>query len=210
MTNTLSEKIAELQTLPAIDQALSLLCSALSPHLHYHSYRHTEDVLEEVVKLALIDSLSERDTELLAVAAAWHDVGFIHSNIGNEPLAVQEMRKALGALGRYSDSEVNIIEQMILDTSLVADGEILRQHATIPLSCYLLDADLANFGRDDFFEKSELQRKETGEDEVSFRRKTLALLQNHSWLTQAAHTLWHKKKEQNLRALIQAVGSSGD
>jgi hypothetical protein len=120
------------------------------------------------------------------------------------------MRSALGVLGRYTEAEVQIIEQMILDTALVADGRILRQHATIPLSCYLLDADLANFGRDDFFEKSELQRKEMGEDQVLFRQKTLILLQNHSWLTPAAHTLWHEGKEQNLQALIQTVGSSGD
>jgi hypothetical protein len=152
-----------------------------------------------------MDSLSDRDTELLAIAAAWHDVGFIYTTTANEPLGAQQMRTAITTLGHYSESEIGTIEQMILDTALVADGATLRQHPTIALSRYLLDADLANFGRDDFFEKSELQRKETGEAKASFQLKTLALVQNHSWLTKAAHTLWQQKKEQNLKALMQAV-----
>jgi hypothetical protein len=205
MTKSLVETIAQLRALPAVSQALALLRSQLPTHLQYHSYQHTEDVLEEVIKLALLDSLSERDTELLAVAAAWHDVGFIYANSANEPLAAKEMRRAVSAFGRYSDSEIATIEQMILDTALVADGTTLKQHATIPLSRYLLDADLANFGRDDFFEKSELQRKESGEQLELFRKKTFLLVQNHSWLTKAAHTLWQEKKEQNLQALTKAL-----
>jgi hypothetical protein len=203
MSKSLRDKIAELCALPAISQALTLLRSQLPPDLQYHSYSHTEDVLGEVIKLARADSLPERDTELLAVAAAWHDVGFIYSRTANEPLAAQAMRSAVTSLGRYSESEVAAIEQMILDTALVPDGASLRQRPTIPLSCYLLDADLANFGRDDFFEKSELQRMETGEAQETFQQKTLALVQNHTWLTKAAHSLWQEKKEQNLHRLVQ-------
>jgi hypothetical protein len=205
MGKSLGETIAQLRALSAIRQALALLGSQLPAYLQYHSYQHTEDVLQEVIKLALIDSLPERDTELLAVAAAWHDVGFIYANSANEPLAAQEMCNSLSALGQYSDSEIATIAQMILDTALVVDGATLKQHATIPLSRYLLDADLANFGRDDFFEKSELRRKESGEPVELFRSKTFLLVQNHTWLTKAAHTLWQEKKEQNLQALTKAL-----
>ena len=205
MTDSLNKKITQLCSLPAVSEALSLLRTKLPSHLHYHAYSHTEDVLGEVVKLALLDSLAERDVELLAVAAAWHDVGFIYSNSSNEPLAARQMRDTVGPLALYSDAELTTIEQMILDTALIPDGETFKQHASNPLSRYLLDADLANFGRDDFFEKSELQRLESNELEQTFRHKTLSLVRNHRWLTKAAHTLWQVKKEQNLQALESSL-----
>ncbi len=205
MSKSVSETVNQLRALPAVSLALTLLKSKLPANLQYHSYNHTEDVLYEVVQLALLDALSERETELLAVAAAWHDVGFIHTRTANEPFAAREMRSAVSVLGRYSDEELRTIEQMILDTALVPDGATFTQRASIPLSRYLLDADLANFGRADFFEKSELQRAESGEALDSFRLKTQALVSNHSWLTKAARTLWQEQKEKNLIVLMKSA-----
>ena len=95
-----------------------------------------------------------------------------------------------------------MIKQMILDTALKPAGEILIQVASIPLACYLLDADLANFGREDFFEKSELQRREIGEAPHIFRAKTRELMLHHKWLTPAARDLWQGTKEENLQKLL--------
>jgi hypothetical protein len=94
---------------------------------------------------------------------------------------------------------------MILDTALVPYNESFRQVPSTPLSRYLLDADLANFGRDDFFEKSELQRLELGDDAASFRRKTLLLIENHVWLTPAAEKLWADTKARNVEKLREQI-----
>ena len=87
MVVTETDKIRSLSRLPAVAHPLEILGSQLPKDLLYHAYSHTEDVIAEVVKLASLDALSDREIEILAVAAAWHDVGFIHSRNNNEPLA---------------------------------------------------------------------------------------------------------------------------
>lgn len=193
--------LTELKKHPAIKEALDLLRAKLPPSLLYHAYSHTEDVLCEVVQLAVTDNLPEREIELLGVAAAWHDLGFIWSNTNNEPLAAQACRSFLNGAKLFTVEEIDLIAQMILDTALVPDGESFKQVPNSHLSRYLLDADLANFGRDDFFDKSELQRRELGEDVASFRKKTLALIQNHKWLTPAAVSMWQAKRDANVAKL---------
>ncbi|MFN4895029.1 MAG: hypothetical protein ACK5GN_10530 [Pseudomonadota bacterium] len=190
---------------PAVKEALDLLRGSLPTALLYHAYSHTEDVLYEVVQLASADNLSLREIELLGVAAAWHDVGFIWSRNSNESLGANALRSFLLSSKLFSSAEIETMVQMILDTALVVDGDSFKQVATTPLSCYLLDADLANFGRDDFFEKSELQRRELGDEVTPFRIKTLALLRNHTWLTPAASKRWQTKKDANLAKLAKLV-----
>jgi predicted metal-dependent HD superfamily phosphohydrolase len=202
-----AHQLKALKQLPAVTTALEMLRSQLPSTLLYHAYAHTEDVLSEVVELAITDNLATRDIELLAVAAAWHDIGFIWSNTNNEPLAADATKRYLQGSKDFSAREIELIGQMILDTALITDGTSYKQVASHPLSRYLLDADLANFGRDDFFEKSELQRCELGEDLDSFRKKTLALVCNHRWLTPAATHKWQAKKAANLTLLEKLVTS---
>jgi predicted metal-dependent HD superfamily phosphohydrolase len=204
---SVAHQLKALKELPAVAAALAMLRSQLPSTLLYHAYAHTEDVLSEVVDLAVTDSLAAREIELLAVAAAWHDVGFIWSHTNNEPLAADATKRFLQNTKDFTIQEIELIGQMILDTALIADGTSFKQVASHPLSRYLLDADLANFGRDDFFEKSDLQRRELGEEIDSFRKKTLALVRNHSWLTPAATTKWQAKKAANLTQLEQLVSA---
>jgi hypothetical protein len=204
---SLEQELKRLQAIAAIKEAFSLLSSKLPGNLLYHAYGHTEDVLREVVSLGLADDLAPRQIEILAVAAAWHDVGFIWSYTNNEPLAAEAAKSYLESCGTYTQSEIELIAQMIRDTALVAFGDSYKQIPSQPLSRYLLDADLANFGRADFFEKSELQRREINEEPQSFRRKTLALIKNHRWLTPAALARWQESKEENIRKLAGLLTS---
>lgn len=186
---------------PVVAEALKRLEAGLSPTLTYHSVEHTRDVIKEVIALALEDSLTERDVELLAVAAAWHDIGFLYAREANEPLAVEALSTYLASYDRYSADEIALLKRMILDTALVRHEGVPVQVSTTRLSPYLLDADLANFGRPDFLEKGELQRLETNSDKASFRRETLLLLTKHSWLSPAAQRKWTDTKQQNISHL---------
>jgi uncharacterized protein len=203
----LEKLITTLKNNAAVKEALTLLRSQLPTTLLYHAYEHTEDVLREAVQLASSDGLSNRDIELVAVAAAWHDVGFIWQSNNNEPIAADAVRRYLSGTTHYTPKEIDLIAQMILDTALISAGDSYKQVATRPLSCYLLDADLANFGRDDFFDKSELQRRELGEEVDSFRQKTLMLVRSHTWHTPAARAKWQAKKDANIAALERLVAS---
>ena len=200
----------EMMKHPIVADTLGVLSRELPKELSYHAYPHTEDVITEVVRFAVTDDLPPRQIELLAIAAVCHDLGFIKSPVMNEPIGATYARERMERCGGYSSEEVNLVERMILDTALVDTGNGPRQIPSTDLSRYLLDADLSNFGRDDFFDKGELQRKELGQDQDIFRRNSYALLNSHRWLTNAARLLRQKKKEQNLGMLKSMVLSQRD
>ena len=201
----LSESI---NSLPIISQVLDLLAKKLPKNLYYHAKSHTDDVLREVVIFALVDGLSLDDMRLLAVAAAFHDAGFIESPVDNERIGAAMARRAMESTSIFSKEEVDTVCQMILDTRLVQTPGGLKQVASTDLSRYLLDADLSNFGREDFFEKAELQRKELGYDRELFLRKTFDLINNHRWATNAALKLRQQQKADNI-AKLKSILQSG-
>ncbi len=192
-----------------VREALERLSTSLPDSLTYHTVEHTRDVLQEAITLAQEDGLSAREIELLAIASAWHDIGYIHALKQNEPLAARELGAYLIDNPQYATDEIELMQRMILDTALVPEHNTRVQKPHTKLSRYLLDADLANFGRDDFFEKSALQMQETGMEQRAFRKTTLALLQAHTWLTPAASHKWTDKKEANIQALIDSLKDCG-
>ncbi len=206
----LKHRIEGLKRISIVQSTLELLRAQLPKQLFYHGPSHTEDVLQEAVRFALIDKLPDRQIELLAIAAVCHDEGFVQSPVMNEPIGAARARERMTKAGGYSEEEIALVERMILDTALVDTGNGPRQIPSTDLSRYLLDADLSNFGRDDFFDKGELQRKELGVDQEIFRKNSFALLNNHRWLTKAAMTLRQKKKEHNIALLKSMVEGKKD
>ena len=197
----------ELRRHPVVRETLELLARELPDTLLYHSLAHSEDVLDEVLRFGVTDGLSSRELELLAIAAACHDAGFVHSPISNEPLGAAFARERMERHGGYTGDEVALVQRMILDTALVSTEAGSQQMPSSTLSRYLLDADLSNLGREDCFEKAELLRREVGEDMVPFRKNTLAFLSTHQWHTPAGRSLRQKRKEENLallRAMVEA------
>ena len=208
----MNEKVREyrekLRRHPIIQDTLNLLKRDLPSNLHYHAFSHTEDVFDEAILFALTDNLPERDIELLAIAAACHDMGFVQSMVENEPIGAAFARQQMEKVGGYTTEEIGVVERMILDTTMVSTADGLKQVPTIPLSGYLLDADLSNLGRDDFFEKGQLLRKELGIEPEPFGKAAYSLVGNHAWHTPAAHALRQKKKEENIAALKAMIASS--
>jgi signal transduction histidine kinase/predicted metal-dependent HD superfamily phosphohydrolase len=199
-----------IDSLPLISEVLELLTKQLPRNLYYHAKSHTDDVLREVVLFALVDGVSVDKMRLLAIAAAFHDAGFIESPVDNERIGARMARSAMEKSGSFTSDEIELVTRMIMDTRLVESKGGLRQVPTTDLSRYLLDADLSNFGREDFFEKAELQRKELGYDRALFLRKTFELINNHRWLTNAALKLRQEQKEENIIKLRTALQRGAD
>lgn len=204
---TLQATVDRLCNLPIVAEILAKLARELPPTLTYHSFAHTQDVVRDSVLFALIDDLPPRSIELLVIAAAMHDAGFLDQRSGNEPVGARFARDAMVACGGYSEDEVQLVEQMILDTAVVMHNGSPKQIPSTELSKYLLDADLGNFGRDDFFAKGELQRIESGDEIAPFRIKTLALISAHVWNTNAARNLRQVKRDENLGTLKAMIAA---
>ena len=88
--------------------------------------------------LADFAELPDRETDLLVIAAIYHDAGFLHQKALNEPIGAELAAKA--CLQRWhSMGEIKTVRH-ILDTTLLMDD--CAQVSNTDLSPYLLDADL--------------------------------------------------------------------
>lgn len=193
----------EIKAEPLVIETVEHLASTLDPTLYYHSPDHTKDVLRQTMELAEEDALDSRDVLLLAIAAAFHDAGFLEQRPKNEPIGAQMAVQAMSASGRFSQAEQDLVEQMILDTQLVMEGP--AQISNSRLSPWLLDADLANLGRDDFWDQTRLLAKELEIDIASMLPMTRALMQRHDWQSPAGKRLFAAKKEANFVALEEEL-----
>ena len=197
-----------LEKKPLIKVAYELLRTDLSPTLKYHNFEHTRTVLREVVTFALEDNLSAREIELVAIAAAFHDTGYVLNGIENEIHAAELSSEFMRKNKKYKKDEIVLVAQMILDTQLRFIDDVPRQISTIPLAGYLLDGDLGNFGRTDFFEKADLVRQETENVETKqFYSNLLMFLKAHKWNTKAAVKLRSAQKALNIKALEEKLNS---
>ncbi len=192
---------------PLFAEVLALLDKTLSPTLRYHTVDHTRDVIQEAITLGMLDKLAPRDLELLGCAALFHDSGFIEGHLDHEGRGAELAARMLSATGEYSPEEIELVSSMIRDTRILPEPTIPCQHASSPLARYLLDADVANFGRADFWEKSNQAREEAGGKEREFLQQTVALLNRHRWLTTAGEQRFGAMKTQNLQLLLDKISS---
>ena len=188
-----------IETEPLVMGTVSKLYSDLDPTLYYHCPEHTVDVLKQALRLAHSDNLGERDILLLAIAAAFHDAGFLEQRPKNEPIGARMASEAMKATKRFTIEERNLVNQMILDTQLVMDGP--AQIANSRLSPWLLDADLANLGRVDFWEQTKRLSRELSIDMETMLPMTRNLMERHNWQSPAGARAFATQKENNLAAL---------
>ena len=185
---------------PLISNMLSKIDAELDKSLTYHCYAHTLDVMKQALALAEIDDLAEHERLLLMIAAAFHDAGFLLQKPKNEPIGAEMASEAMLASNEFSVEEREMVWQMIMDTQLNAEGP--AQTARTHLSPWLLDADLANLGRDDFWHKTTLLSEEMQIPIEEMLPFTQTLMARHGWLSPAGQLLFSEKKQQNLDSLM--------
>ncbi len=202
----IDEVLRHVRELPIVAEVLKMLRDGLSSTLHYHCIQHTEKVMEEAILFAVSDGLSQREIELLGVAAAFHDAGFLKQKFENEAIGADMAAQAMERSGDFTPEEIQLVRSMILDTRLVDIGTGPVQVPNSKLSRYLLDADLANLGRDDFFQKLEQLRQENNIAPGHELEGSFVLVSNHRWYTPAAKNLRQAKKDENVAALKSRMG----
>lgn len=195
----------QIYKLPIVTTILAHLEHRLPKHLKYHTVTHTKRVLATALELAATAGVSERELELVSIAAAFHDAGFLEGRRDHEITSARLAAHAMRSSGEYNSDEIESVKSMILDTRLIESAAGVSQFPSSELGCYLLDADLENLGSADFFEYLELQRLESGTNKVLAARQALELLKAHSWHTDAAELRFQATKEHNLRQLANKL-----
>jgi len=203
----------EVLQIPVVQEAFALLEQGLSRSLLYHSSEHSRDVLREVLHLGIYDELSHEELQLLAIGAAFHDTGFIHKLVDNEALAAEMAEQSMRSSGSFDDSAILKVREMILDTRFINISQPHLTSVVSPLGRYLIDADLGNLGREDFFDKSELLRQELGISRQLFYPDVLNFIESHLWLTRAGRDLRRTSQQENvlrLREYNESLQKCGD
>ncbi len=194
---------------PEVAEALDLL-DQLSDNIRYHNKGHTLDVLRETILFAIADGVDKEVVEQVSISAAWHDVGYIRQYENNEPVAV-ELFKQSRAFQNISEEQRNEIIANILDTRMVIvdnNPHLLQSGSKYG---YVLDGDVSNFGREDYFDKRMQVAEELGLDlsDANLRRKfyefAIKLLENHEWKTSSGRNLRQTQKKINLRIMREEL-----
>lgn len=208
----LEQEVQRYLSFPIVAEALELLKKELPRDLVFHSADHTRDVICEVLRFALEDDLGANEVTLLVVAAAYHDVGFTKQLSDNETIGARHARKAMQKAGGYSEEQIRIVETMINDTRMLHGVNGPHRSISIALSRYLLDADLSNLGRPDFFEKLEAVVTESLQPRAEVLQRMEKQLTTHEWWTAAAKRLRTEGLQKNLaslRSIIQTAQTQG-
>jgi hypothetical protein len=125
------------------DHVLQDLLTNLPATLPYHDYAHTIDVVRAAQEYGTAAGLDQASMDMLLAASLLHETGILKGYIGHEEESVAYAKRILPVYG-YSDAQINVIVQLILET------EISRKPTSL-LSEILRDADLDYLGRPDYF-----------------------------------------------------------
>lgn len=175
-----------------------ILKDKLPKHLSYHSVDHTKYVLEKAINIASKEGVFGKNLFLLKVAALYHDIGFMKSNIEHEENGCNIARKELPKFG-ISNKDIDTICGMITATKI-------PQEPKTHLEKILADADLEYLGTKHFQTVNELLFQELkyynpnlSRDE--WRDIQINFLENHQYHTRFCKQYKRFRKQRHLKSL---------
>ncbi len=177
-----------------VENYVNILLLPLENH-YYHQFEHSLDVKNRAINLAKKEWLNDSQIEILAIAALFHDTGFVIQYDDNEYIWAKIAKNYLNSI-LYSKEKIKVIERLILATNTDYKNPIDI------LEKIIKDADLDNLWRADFFEKLNNLEKEIESikwiklKKPDWHHATFDLLNNYTYFTDFWKSeRWQKKKE---------------
>jgi len=170
------------------------------PRLFYHNIEHTRDMADKAAQIAAHYGLDEHDRFVIAASAWFHDVGYLLVEPQVHELKSAEVAEAWLKQAGIREEDILTITQCILSTKM-------PQRPGTQLEKIICDADLYHLGKEDFWERSKLLRKEmealTKKDisGADWRINTIALMESHHYHTDYCVELLNACKARNLEEL---------
>jgi hypothetical protein len=170
---------------------------------YYHNVDHTMDVLNTIGLYASIEKINDNKLILLKTASAFHDIGITINYENHEEESVLFAQKTLPQFD-YSSNEIQQICELIRATKIPT-------MAKNKLEELLCDADLDYLGRDDYFEISNLLRKEW--NALNFKKYTdqewflfqLTFLKAHTYYTPMVQNMRNEGKIKNIKKVWELI-----
>ncbi|PKA84373.1 putative nucleotidyltransferase with HDIG domain [Ulvibacter sp. MAR_2010_11] len=188
----------------ATDNFILTLFKEKLPHTFvYHNYTHTKRVfksINEIIKDA--SNVSEKEAQILQLAALLHDSGYTVTREGHEEEGVKIAREFLES--QKVDKEiVDGVEKCIMATKF-------KGTPNNKLEEIIRDADASHFGKDYFEEASEFLRQEYQLQNIhnysarDWRNENInVLIEQHQYYSDYALKNWQPVKEKNLAKLMK-------
>lgn len=169
----------------------------------YHSIEHTQLVVNVASKISNFEGLDKRNTDIVIVAAWFHDIGHAVSINNHEDESCKIARQFLA--GNKVDEEfILAVEACICSTKQGAQKKSLNDKI-------LSDADNAHTGLPNFMEISNLFRKELGNfadkkiTKLEYWKKTLVFLKETKFLTEYAIKNMKPIKDENISKVEERI-----
>jgi predicted metal-dependent HD superfamily phosphohydrolase len=168
----------------------------------YHNFTHTERVLRSLREIIENSKISKSDSEILELAALFHDTGYTKTREGHEEVSVN-IATAFLKENNVDNKTIEAIAKCIIATKF-------KDSPDSELGKIIRDADSSHFGKKYFSEASEFLRKELeiqGIKNYSPREwldeNIEVLSKKHEFYTDYALKNWQPRKEKNLAKLIK-------
>jgi len=183
--------------------AIEILKESLPSYLTYHCLAHTIDVYNETLRIAKSENIDTKDDLIiLLTAAAYHDIGFVVSELNHEQQSSIICMNHLPNFG-YSDHEIERVCDVIMATKI-------PQTPNSRLAEILCDADLDYLGRDDFDYISESLYEEFTIRKIITNREVWDNIQinffnSHHYFTVTNNEIRNLQKAKNLQKIIERI-----
>ena len=187
---------------------LEKLKHGLDARLTYHGVHHTVDVVNEAMRIAASEKISDsEELELLKIASLFHDSGFLFLYKDHEDKGCKLANEYLPAFG-VSNPQLHRICGMIESTKIPQNPKNFMEQI-------ICDADLDYLGRDDFYSIGKTLYREWRaygmvRDEEEWNRKQLRFLEAHHYFTPSSIALRGEKKLKHLEELKEIVATYSD
>jgi predicted metal-dependent HD superfamily phosphohydrolase len=187
-----------------IEHATIHIKNNVSTEYVFHDLLHTQQVVESIIEMSEELNFNAEETEMLQIAAWFHDLGYDKGQEGHEDRSAEYAEEFL-TKNNYPKDKISIIKSAIWATKM--------PHVTKSLyDKVLCDADLSHLGKKIYWERSSKIRQElmlakgkvmTEEEWVDFE---LAFMQQHHFHTAIAEMLYDKRKAKNIKQLRKQQG----
>jgi predicted metal-dependent HD superfamily phosphohydrolase len=162
----------------------------------YHNWNHTEQVVENAVRISNHYQLTDQNFFIVIAACWFHDIGYFYDCNQHESKGISLAADFLKEKG---------IDQQIIDkVGGCIKATMMPQRPEGLLQQIVCDADLFHLGSDSFKERNKLMRKEAEAffnkkiDKVEWTAKTITLFKAHHFHTDFCQDLLNAKKAENL------------
>lgn len=166
------------------------------PNLIYHNLDHTKKVVERAQEIAGHYQLNENDMQVVYVAAWFHDVGHLFSDVNDHEAKSVELMEDFMRQQSADQALIDAIGGCILATRIPQEPKGLLQEI-------MCDADTYHFGTNEFKKtnkqvKEEYKLRHFNTYLINWEENTLELLERHQFFTAYCQVLLHEGKMKNI------------